>query len=247
MNKPKIIVFDLETINLKADLSPILCFGWKIHGEGGARCIGIWDYPVKERPFDDRRLCREIAKIMSEADAVVAHFGRGFDWPFLKSRLLYNRAGFLPPLRVLDTWKIAKDNLLITSNRLKSVAKFLRLKQQKGDSGGWDTWLNVVNGNKRAIAKMAWYCKQDVRCLDAVFTALRPFIKDMPSWSALNNRAVCPSCGSQSCQRRGREITRTRVRTRWNCRGCGSWFYFNKDQLPIKSTLANSPPRSKRR
>jgi len=209
---------------LSADLSPIFCCSFKWVGESKVHSTALWDFPeYAKHPFNDKRVCQTILDAMNKSDACVAHFGDGFDYPFWKSRLLVNGLGVPPPIKTIDTWKLAKNNLKLTGNRLKGIAKFLKLKEQKGDSGGWETWLEVMNGNKAAQRKMVKYCNQDVRTLEGVFLALRPYLNGGPNWSSFLNKQCCPVCGSNHLIHQGNIITLTGKVKRMQCKDCGSW------------------------
>jgi uncharacterized protein YprB with RNaseH-like and TPR domain len=224
--QPVVICFDLETLNLKADLSPILSCAWKYRGQDRTYCLGLWDYPTfRKKPFDDRLLCEDLFEVFSGADVLVAHFGAGFDVRFLKSRFLYHHLGYLQPVKLVDTWQIARRNLLLTSNRLKNLGKFLRLKEQKAESGGWETWWGVVNRDPRCIRRIKRYNQQDVRALEALFEELTPWIPGMPNYHVASGKEArcCSSCGSPHLQRRGIQVTTTAIWNRFQCQSCGTW------------------------
>lgn len=228
MNKtePRVLIGDIETYNLKANLSPVICFAWRWYGEKKVDCRGLWDFPTyKKRPRDDKELLQFIHGLFLKADAFVAHFGSGFDYKFIKSRLIKNGLPPLPPVRMIDTWKISKDHMLLTGNRLKGIAEFLGVKNLKGDSGGWETWMKVMDRDPAAIRQMVKYNKQDVNCLYDVFEKFRPFIRNLPSHTLTGSTAArkCPSCGSGKVQKQGVHVLVSGILQRFQCQDCGSW------------------------
>jgi uncharacterized protein YprB with RNaseH-like and TPR domain len=226
MTDPKIILFDIETINLKADLSPILCFGWKDLIEHQVHSIGLWDFSLWEKsPFNDRLLCKEIYKILSPADAYVAHYGQRFDLKFINTRLAFHNMNRLPPVKLIDTWRLARDNLLLTGNRLKNLCSYLKCQHQKMASGGWQTWLDVVNKDPIAIKKMTKYNKEDVLALQDLFIKLRCFSNKLPNYNLFNidKKIICNNCGSSHLNARGYSLTQSKKYRRYQCKDCGSW------------------------
>lgn len=227
---PKILFFDIETINLKADLSPILCMAWKFWGDKKVECLGLWDFPLfDKRPYDDTLLCKKIYEVMCSADAYCAHYGTRFDLKFIKTRLAFHRMPPPPKVKLIDTWRLAKDNLALTSNRLKNLCAFFQLKEQKMDSGGWQTWLDVINKDKKAIQKMVKYNKQDVLALEGLYKVLRPYANNIPNYSLFKNSSVvCRNCGSKLITYRGYYRTTARMYRRYQCSDCGTWGHITR-------------------
>jgi len=129
--KPKIIIFDLETMpnlkealkvwpqlsqypgkTLRASITSIICAGWKYHNEKKTHCINAWDFKNwKTNVNDDMEVCKAIREVLEDADAVVTHNGTRFDWKYLQTRLLINGLKPLPKIPHIDTCTIASRNL----------------------------------------------------------------------------------------------------------------------------------------
>ena len=238
MKKPKLLFFDIETTNFSADLSPILCIGYKWEGTRRAKCLSLWDYKDFGRSrfsLSDKSLCEDFRKIIDEADAIIGHYSDRFDIPFVNSRFLLHN---IPPIRGIaqvDTWKLARYNVKLTSNRLKNIGKFLDVKEKKGDNGGWATWLDIVSRipkySNPAQRKMVKYCKQDVLALESIFEELRPFAKNLPNCNLWSVGQVCHSCGSFSLQGWGYRYTNLTRYRRYRCTECGSVGRYDKKNL----------------
>jgi DNA polymerase elongation subunit (family B) len=108
MNKPRIVVLDIETCPILAhvwglwdqnvglsmierDFS-ILSFSYKVAGEDK---IYYSDVSKKTNINDDKQLLGKIWKVLNKADIVVWHNGHKFDRKKINARLLLN--GFGPP------------------------------------------------------------------------------------------------------------------------------------------------------
>lgn len=244
MSGPRIVLFDLETLpnlpealkvwtalstypgqTLKASISTIICAGWKILGEDTVHCINAWDFPDWETNVnEDGPLCRAIYDVIKDADCVITHNGKRFDWKFLQTRLVFHGLEILPSINHVDTCAEAKRYLLMFNNRLNTVAKFLT-NSEKMDHEGWELWVKVHGRDPKAMATMTEYCKKDVLVLEDVFKKLKPFIKTLPNQNLFNplKEKACPTCGSSRLGPRGKYHTKTRSYKRYMCADCMSW------------------------
>lgn len=252
--EPKIVLFDLETLpnlkeamrffprlgdypglTLKASINSIICVGYKIWGEKQVHCLNAWDYHRwKKDVNDDFDLVKAAFEILKDADGVITHNGKRFDWKFLQTRLMVHGLPPLPKIIHIDTCQEAKKSLMLFNNKLDTLAKALT-NQSKMESGGWPLWEKVSNRDKKSMGLMSSYCKQDVLTLEAVFKRLRPFIKSLPNLNLFTSgkRPLCPSCGSTRIQRRGYYLTKTSTYHRYVCKDCHSWSRTSaEDRLP---------------
>lgn len=257
MNSPKILLWDLETLpdpqrvmqvfpsignwpgrTFKANISTIICFGYKWLGDKEASCINAWDVP-QDHPNDDGYLIHAAYEILKEADCLVTHNGKKFDLKVMNTHLI--KYG-LPPLHKIphvDT-KIVAKRISLYSNRLGDVSKFLG-GEDKLENGGWDLWCRVQNGDKKAQELMTSYCKQDVEVLEQVFLGLRPLMTntEVPNYNlyAEDGTLRCPKCGSDKLTKHGVRRRVTGNRQRYLCGDCGSTadVKINSKQL-IKAT-----------
>ena len=109
-----------------------------------------------------------------------AHYGKGFDYPYLAKRLLIHRRklpylldnyGLKPWESVnLDTWEIWKNGSLGNSGTLSSIATAFGLPSPKEDIDGGDVSRCYHNGELDRIAE---YCERDVFTLLNVFKCMR--------------------------------------------------------------------------
>ena|SRR3990167_1930065 len=241
MGKPRIVLFDIESLpdlnevmkvfpglsdypglTLKATINSVICFGYKIFEEGRVHCVNRWDFPGKDIN-NDKAVCQAAYEVLHDADFVVTHNGKRFDWKFLNTRFLYHGLQPLPQKIHIDTCQEAKKHLFMFNNRLNTLAKFLT-ETEKKDTGGWQLWVDVLAGKKSAMDKMSAYCKGDVEVLEKVFLKLRPLIQGIPNYKLFNNGKVCcPSCGSERIMKKGSKITKTARKQQYQCQECASW------------------------
>lgn len=256
MSKPKIILFDIETIpnlkvalevwcqlgswpgrTMKAQVTSLACVGYKYLGHKATYCLNAWDYPAWDNDVnDDERLTREIHKVMSQADAVITHNGKRFDWKYLQTKFIkYD----LPPLvniKHVDTCQLAKKHLFMFNNKLDNLGQYF-VKDKKLENGGWKLWVKTHARKKTYQKLMTKYCKQDVVLLEKLFEKLRPFAGNLPNMNLHRTQKqiddqlwVCPSCGSQDYNYDGWAHTKTKSYRRMRCKNCHSVSRFDANE-----------------
>lgn len=239
MKKRKLVVFDLETIwnidqiaredrmfnianyygrTMKADINSIICFGYKIiDGESGV--VSSWDFPNNELN-DDAAVCAFAYDLLHDADGIITHNGKKFDFKFLQTRLELNGMPTLPKIPHSDTCQLARKNLSLFSNRLKDLAEHLT-PERKIDTGGRKLWTRVYKGDKAAMKEMAEYCEQDVITTAAVWDRLKKYDTTIPNMNLYTEGDGCPICGSTKIEGHGTRATKTKLKQRYRCRSCG--------------------------
>ena len=211
----------------------IICASWKWEGESKVHAVSVLDDPKRYRnnPHDDRHVVEKLRDVLSEADVIIHHKGDSFDKPYLNTRALAHRLSALPPIPSIDTYKVARANFLLNSNSLNYLGKFLGVGAKIHT--GYELWLRVLNGDKRAIKEMVRYNKQDVVLLEKVFKKLQPYVANHFNRELLGETG-CPRCGSHKVQSRGFSRALTRVYRRFQCQSCSGWFRSVKPE-PLKA------------
>jgi len=255
---PKIILWDIETlpnldkalehwvnldcqwkkVPMTATVSTIICVGWKNLHSKKIHCINAWDYKRWSKDKnDDYDVCKAAYDVLHDADGIVTHNGKKFDYKFLNTRLMHHGLPLLPKIPHIDTKVMSSRNLTIVNNRLGSVAEFFKV-DGKMQNGGWKLWVDVHNGSKKARKTMEKYCKQDVNVLEMIFNKMKPFAGNIPNYNQFTGLGkesrVCPSCGSGNLEKNGLRRTKTTVFQRYRCKDCGSNCQTNsKDMKPV--------------
>ena len=232
MSKPRILLIDCESggVNaLKSDLGFLLCFGFKWLGSKTTTVLTVDQYRgwfSKSGSINDKPLLKAALKIMEEADILVGHFASVFDRRFLQGRCAIHHLTPPPNTKIRDTCFLARSAFNFSSNRLENLANVLRLpvkKHKKEVPDEWPMWwFRAMSGDKKAIASMAKYCRQDIETLEQLYLSLRPF--DNASPRLYENRETCGVCGS-AVQFRGIAIVGQQRYRRFQCTNgkCGRW------------------------
>lgn len=250
MSSPKILLYDLETsleavtvfslqhndyINPDAIIKErsIICVSWKWLGEKKVHSVSVLDDPKRfsQDTSDDKYVVETFRKVMLEADVVIGHNSENFDKKYLDTRILFHGLDPLPPITSIDTYKVAKSNLLFNSNKLDYIGGYLGVGRKKTTSPG--LWMRVFNGDVNAIKEMIVYNKQDVLLLERVYLKLQPFCANHIN-RQLFGQTGCPRCGSAKVQSRGFHRAISRVYRRWQCQACAGWFRSVVNEKDVK-------------
>jgi DNA polymerase III epsilon subunit-like protein len=176
----KCAFFDLETTSLTADFGVVLCAAIKVND--GKTKVLRQDYinPDFERDrANDRDLVVAIWNELHQADWLIAHNGLGFDLPFLNTRLAHWGCTPLPPKRLIDPVRIARRKLLLSSNRLDSIAALTPRGPRKLPLDA-HTWTQAaLSGCPSAMNKLARRCARDVEVLAHVFEMIKPHVREL--------------------------------------------------------------------
>lgn len=172
----------------------IICIGYKWEGADEKVNVLKWDHFQ-----NDEEILREFSEIAEEADEIVGHFGDGYDWPFIRGRMIILG---LPPISIdktIDTNAWARRNFLFNSTKLDYLSRVFGFGGKlKTD---YDLWKRVLLKNDRsALAYMAKYCGVDVLKLEKVFKRFQPWmrVKSHAGVFAGHDKWTCPLCGTEN-------------------------------------------------
>ena len=227
MADPRVLLWDGEMSNLKANIGHILCIGYKWLGEKKVNIISIGDGKAYGKTaagtIDDKNVAARFAKVLEQADLQVHHFGTYFDEKYLNTRLLVHG---LPPVPVVprqDTWWIAKSKLALNSNRLVTLEQLFGIKEGK-TAINWQTWAMAGAGNRKALKEIEHHCVQDVKVLEEVYLKLRPLVANHQNMAILNGykKGECPRCEGKMVAM-GYCVAGSSVFRRFRCQDCKGW------------------------
>lgn len=215
----KILVFDIET-------APCMSYHWRRWKENigqeqaitesymltwAAKWLGddavisdaLYNYDMyNQDPENDYHVVQSLSKLLDEADMVVAHNGRRFDIPVLRTRMVYHGLDPFNPTRVIDTLQIAKKEFKFPSNALNSIAQYFGLGE-KLKHDGFSLWRGVMENDPDAWDTMIRYNEQDVLLLEDVYLKLRPWDTRHPNVALYGDLTIerCPCCGSSDLEK----------------------------------------------
>lgn len=231
----KILLWDIETSNLKGDIGFMFCAAYRWYGEKKTHLISVRQYKsFKKDPTNDRAAVMALAQVLTEADMWVGQYSTRFDVKFLQTRMLEHGLGALPPRPHVDTWEWARRKLALHSNRLDSIAKHVSGGVSRKTKIDWGLWKKAGAGNAQALRYIEAHCVADIDDLQTAYEGIRPLITTHPNISILESGSTsgCPACASDHLQKRGIRINRTSVVQQYACMSCGAWSHGKAVTIP---------------
>jgi len=243
--KAKILYLDVETtpcvtytwaIGPNISLTPdqliedlkVICAAYKWSGEDKVHEL---KFKVKSR--DDRKVVEKMRDLIDEADASVGWNLDKFDFRVLNKRIIDHRLEPLNGLITIDPLKLSRKAFRFPSHKLDYVAQRLGLGK-KTETGGFDLWKRVMEGDKSAVDHMSYYCAHDVELLEQVYWTLAPYVGPKPvNMSLLANydQSGCPTCSSPDIMQWGRRALKSGIYQRYRCNYCS---YCWRDTRKVK-------------
>lgn len=200
------------------DPGAMLCFAAKWHGESRVHFFSEWEHGREE-------MARALHRLFDEADGIIGWNSDKFDIRWIAAQFLEFGMAKPSPFAKIDLMRSVKRQCYLPSYRLDYVSQWLGIGR-KVQTGGFELWRDVLNGDAKARAKMKRYNIHDVRLTEQVFDRLtaKGWVLGMPNASIAGGMCCTnPVCGSERLQARGFALTKTRRYQRYQCRDCGTW------------------------
>ncbi len=234
----RILTLDIET-------SPMIAFVWKMFKENvglnqlieNSFIIGYaakW-HDSKEIIYDDnrhepdlendKRLVKSLAKLIDEADFVIAHNGRDFDIRVVQARMFAWKMDPPSSFKTIDTRWIAVKHFRLPSYKLEYLTerfnkRYKKLKHNKYP--GFELWREtVLFRNLKAWEVMEKYNKYDTLATEELY------FKGLIKWDNSTNFFAYEDncvCGSFKFKKRGFSRTNGGTYQRYKCLDCGREF-----------------------
>jgi uncharacterized protein YprB with RNaseH-like and TPR domain len=176
------VILDIESTALYADLGVVLCMSYessedpgKVHTLRTDR-LNPTDWKKGIRG-NDREMVKQANEVIRSHDIVIAHNGRFFDVPFLRTRAMVHRLSPLHSMVIVDPVLVARRHLRFERNSLSRLLDTLGLKDKKTPLD-LSVWTDVIlNGSKEGMDNIVEHCEADVKALSGLLPFVRPFIK----------------------------------------------------------------------
>ncbi len=218
----------------------IICACWKWEGEKTVHSAE-WD-----KNQDDRQLLLELLTVMEDADEVIAHFGDGFDVPWIRTRILFHGLNPMPLFKVVDTKAWASKYFLFNSNKLDYLSKFF------GSTGKikteWQWWVDILMKDcRKTLAKMVYYCKKDVLELEFVYRKLAPHCPShVHAGVKLGlDKWTCPRTGSKNVKVSKRRVTASGL-VKWQMQNLDDGSFYSISEKAYRDYVEHKTDRKSR-
>jgi len=172
---PRIIFLDIETSSLEADAGIIV-------GVGLMNETGKGEFVEAKRTADEKELLSKLLKHLDSVDIIVTWSGRGFDIPYVTTRLLkhsMNPRSVLSKLH-LDLNEVVRSRLRLTFTYLDHVCDFFGIERDRGPMGLEvpHLFVKALEGDETSMKKIRDHCLDDLRVTREVFMKLKPLLEN---------------------------------------------------------------------
>jgi hypothetical protein len=185
----RVAFLDIEAESLDADFGIVFC--WVIQDlQGRVQYDVLTKADIANgktgdphaQPKEDKRLMVSLIEALKGYDRVVAHYGCGYDLPFVRTRSLINGLEFpaYGELFQSDTWVYLKKKFKLSRNSLENGVNVLLGKSKK-------TRLSLsqrhgcLRGEPWAMAYTLDHCKKDVSDLVDLYKKIHMFSRKTKS------------------------------------------------------------------
>ena len=234
MNKPKIILYDLEVsqaivggygskweFKVIKVIRPqmLMSYSWKFLGEKNVHFSHMHGYKTY------KEFVESLSKTLAQADVIVAHNGINFDDKMANTFFITEGVELPPPYKSIDTCRVARQKLKFPSNSLNDLGEYLGVgKKEKITYADVEDDFMSDNPSWKSIKQLEKYNNKDVKLLEAVYLKLRPLITNHPNMAVRGDSDGCPKCGSHNGNYRGFAYSNTTIYRRIRCMDCGGWY-----------------------
>lgn len=216
-NKPKILLFDIETSLIEAyvwglfnqNLSInqvkedwyVICWSAKWFGDDEIfnSSVHQFEEPISGRYRDNERYVVEaLWKCLDDADIIVAYNGKSFDRKKMNFKFFEYGLPEPSPYKIIDPMLVIKGNFNMTSRKMDYVAKYVESLEDGKHQTNIDLWVSCMNNDVQSLDYMLSYCDQDIVVLEEVYKAVRHWDKNSPQMMMYydDDQMRCNSCGS---------------------------------------------------
>lgn len=241
IRKARIVSFDLEvspalgyfypptweTGILKAvERQKLMSFAWQVVGEKKIHSRNLSQTDTyKVDPQNDTLLIKELHAVLSSADILLGQNSDNFDVKMANYFFLLTGLDPIPPVKYIDTKKVAKRYFRFMNNTLDNIGEELGLGG-KTDITYKDLWVKAfLEQDKKSWRLMDVYCKNDVHQTTQAYLKMRPFMHSHPSLSRITGDSCsCPRCGSYVFRLKAYRTSNTSRYRQYQCKECFGYF-----------------------
>lgn len=164
--------WDIEATQLNADLGSVLCASVKPFGKKA--------YTFKVKAVgNDVRVIRDLKDALEEYQCWLTYYGKGFDVPFVNTRLL--KWGY-PPVdsrHHVDLFFTLKANTRMSSKGLGRFASLLGAESDQKMGVSQNVWSEMGFKIATHMPTMVRRCESDCEVLETLYKRTKHVIKDI--------------------------------------------------------------------
>lgn len=166
-----VCMFDIETTGREADYHSVLSLSIKPHG-----CKPYSFLATK--PGDDRELLKAAVDDLEQYPVWVTYYGKGFDVPFIRTRLVKHGYPDLKKQLHLDMYWLGKSNLLTGRRSQAHLLEWLDTPEKKMTVSA-DLWNKVLEDPAKYMKVIQKRCESDCIGLEMLYDRIKYLTKDI--------------------------------------------------------------------
>lgn len=163
--------WDIEATQLNADLGSVLCASVKPYGKKP------YTFRVKA-VGNDVKVVRDLKDALEEYHCWLTYYGKGFDVPFVNTRLLKWGYDPIDPRHHIDLFFTLKANTKMSSKGLGRYASMLHLDEQKMGVPQ-SVWSEMGFRLSTHMPRMVKRCESDTEVLEQLYDKTKHIIKEI--------------------------------------------------------------------
>jgi uncharacterized protein YprB with RNaseH-like and TPR domain len=167
-----LVFFDIESTGLKGDYGSALVISVK---HFGSPPISF----VVSQVGHDQKIVKEARDYMGDQDCWVSYYGKGFDIPFLNTRLLRWGLEPMPSKPHIDMYFVLRSHIATGRRSQAHLLEWLQTKQKKMTVSA-NTWAEIAS-NPSGLKIMRQRCDSDTAGLEALYRKTKHLIRDIKS------------------------------------------------------------------
>lgn len=162
---------DIEATGLRADYNSTLIVSIKPYDKDPTSYI-------VGQPGNDQKVIREAKEHLETLDCWCTFYGKGYDIPFLNTRLLRWGQAPINKRPHIDLYYTLKANTLTSRRSQAHMLRFLETPQEKMDMSP-ESWNKIIADFHKEMKLMKARCESDVEGLEALYKRTKHLIRDI--------------------------------------------------------------------
>jgi hypothetical protein len=176
---------------------------------------------------DDKRITKEIWRLLDTANVAITHNGKRFDIRKINTRFWKHDLHRPNSYKVIDTLVSARSIFGLTYNSMDAIAEFIGADQKLETE--FELWDGCSNGDEDSLDEMLTYNEQDVRTQEQIYMSMREWMPNHPSFAIYSNLVnVCPVCLKNEYASIGFYVANKKKYREYRCCSCHSIWHRSK-------------------
>jgi len=174
---PKVLYFDIETALLKTTVFQageqwirwqdvesdtfVMCWGAAWMHKEPLKVLSECVTPKEAKKRDDKNCLWRLWELMDDADYIVGHNMRSFDWKIVNMRFI--TFGWDAPFdsKIVDTLSLSRRRFRAISHSMDSWLR--RWGEEQKEEMTRKDWELCLGGDEKTLKKMHRYCRNDIK------------------------------------------------------------------------------------